>query len=237
MSEGIIVPAWVSYCGVLAPIASICLNLAPMTTILEIYRSNSVGEYPLLPYSSMFVNAFVWVVFGILQKEPRVWISNGVGMGLGLFYSLVFSHVCPKNKHNLPGKISHHLRISVIIVTGTFLVAVNLPLGISNRIIGMEGVLFCLILFASPLSVIKGVIRKRSARSIPLPFTIACFINCCFWSIVGLLDMKDFVIYFPNVLGVLFSIVQIWLKFLYGNKISKEKDSGLTLPLVNKEID
>ena len=61
-------PSFVKICGVLAPFTSIAVCLAPIPTINKIVRDRSVGNLPLLPYSSMFVNGFVWVVYGMCDS-------------------------------------------------------------------------------------------------------------------------------------------------------------------------
>ena len=73
-----------------------------------------------------------------------------------------------------------------------------------------------IILFASPLAAVSQVIATKSAESIPLPFTIASTINCSLWSIVGVLLMNDFNIYFPSIMGLLCALAQLFLKGIYG---------------------
>ena len=51
-------------CGKAAPIAAIFVFMAPIPTIRRVSEEKSVGNLPLLPYSSMISSAFVWVVYG-----------------------------------------------------------------------------------------------------------------------------------------------------------------------------
>ncbi len=64
------------------------------------------------------------------------------------------------------------------------------------------------------------MIETKSAASIPLPFTIASTINCSLWSIVGLLKLNDFNIYFPCMLGLGCAMLQLLLKGIYDDAIS-----------------
>jgi len=57
-------PAWVSACGKLAPMVSSGVFLSPVPTIQNIEKDRSIGTLPLLPYSSMCVNAFMWMTYG-----------------------------------------------------------------------------------------------------------------------------------------------------------------------------
>ena len=58
------VPLWVTFCGKAAPVASIVVFMAPIPTILKVSKDKSVGNLPLLPYSSMICSTFVWVLYG-----------------------------------------------------------------------------------------------------------------------------------------------------------------------------
>jgi len=61
-----VTPAWVLACGQAAPIVSSGVFLSPIPTVQNIMSEKSVGRLPLLPYSSMCVNAFMWMTYGML---------------------------------------------------------------------------------------------------------------------------------------------------------------------------
>mmetsp|Transcript_14685 Transcript_14685/g.20057 ORF Transcript_14685/g.20057 Transcript_14685/m.20057 type:complete len:243 (-) Transcript_14685:331-1059(-) len=216
------VPAWVSHCGTLAPLMAIGVFLAPIPTILQIARDGSVGGLPLLPYSSMIANAFVWVVYGLLKSESKIVTPNGIGLVLGIYYYKQFSRHVSASATNLPGTLSQHWNGLVMIISLVLLLATGLTKDMAAELIGKFGVLICMIMFASPLSAMKVVIETRSADSIPLPFTIACVVNCALWSVVGVLDMDDFNVYFPNLVGLSAGLAQLALKGLYGDRKSSQ---------------
>jgi len=222
-------PSFVKICGVLAPFTSIAVCLAPIPTINKIVRDRSVGSLPLLPYSSMFVNGFVWVVYGMLIHAPNVWLSNAVGMTLGLYYSRVFKLYCPQNARDLPGTISQHMQAASIMIVFTSLISMILPTKKASPIIGLEGVIICIILFASPLSALRKVVETKSSKSIPLPFTMAVLVNCICWIVYGTMDLKDPNIYAPNSLGLLFSLAQLLLKMIYRNDAGVDEQKEMEL--------
>lgn len=49
----------VEACGLAAPIASIFVSLSPFPTVQKILKDKSVGDLPLLPYSSLVANWYV----------------------------------------------------------------------------------------------------------------------------------------------------------------------------------
>ena len=212
---------FVNLCDTIAPYCGVICFLAPLPTINQISRDKTVGNLPLLPYSSMVSNSFVWVMYGLMRNLPSVWGSNMFGVILGAYYFTIFVQHCGPMASNLPGTVNQHLKGTGAIVLGNLCLAVS---GITNasELIGREGVLYCIILFASPLAALKHVITTKSAASIPLPFTVACFINCMAWFVVGWWKLMDFNIYFPNMLGLSCAVAQLGLKGVYGNRAAKE---------------
>lgn len=109
--------------------------------------------------------------------------------------------------------------------------SVMLPNHTAAPIIGNMGVAFCILMFASPLVAMKTVIQQKSAASIPLPMTLAS-IACCFsWAVTGLKKFHDPVVYVPNLIGLLFGLMQLTLKLVYGNgnNTSPAKEIGYAM--------
>jgi len=217
MANGAQSAGWVSACAQTAPAISSILFIAPMPTIQKIVATKSVGDLPLLPYSSMVANAFLWTMYGLLKSESKIILPNAFGFCMGLYYSLQFSRSCSKHASNLPGTVSQHKTGASLIIA--FAVLVTACLGRQNavKVIGKLGVVVCIVLFASPLAALKTVIQTKSAESIPLPFTLVCLLNCFLWSVAGLFEMKDFYVYFPNLLGFASAAVQLFLRIFYGS--------------------
>jgi len=218
-------PAWVTACGHLAPLMAIVVFLAPIPTMQQINREKTVGGKPLLPYSSMIANSLIYAVYGFLKSEPKMMAPNSVGLLLGSYYFTTFRRHVSIGAANLPGTASQHWNGLVIFIAFILLVATTLTKDLAVEFIGELGILICMIMFASPLSTMKVVIETKSADSIPLPFTIACVINCVMWSVMGVLDMNDFNVYFPNLVGLAAGLAQLVLKGLYGNGKSSDGEN------------
>ena len=211
-------------CGLAAPLALIAVFMAPFPTMLQIRRDRSVGDYPLLPYSSMIASTFVWVAYGILKAESKIWFPNSVGLAFGIVYFLNFMQYSPPKSSTLPGTVSQHmLGASAMIV-----LCLAMSAFAGAPMVGNLGVLLCVFMFGSPLAALKEVLQTRSAKAIPLPFTLASVLNCFLWSVTGLFDMHDYAIYVPNLLGLSFGLAQVALKLIFGTGPS-DKDN---LPLI-----
>lgn len=87
---------------------------------------------------------------------------------------------------------------------------------LTSQTVGRMAVCFCICLFASPLASLRTVVQQQSTSSIPVPFTVASILNCFLWTVSGLLDLHDMNVIIPNVLGLLFGLVQAGLISFYG---------------------
>jgi len=208
-------PAFVAACGQAAPIVSSGVFLSPVPTVQNIMADQDVGKLPLLPYSSMVVSAFLWTSYGLLKKDSKVWAPNAFGLFCGINYFYQFQKNCSVKAKDLPGTVSQHIQGTTAFIALACLLAATLSVEVASNLIGKLGVFVCVVLFASPLVALKTVIQTKSAKSIPLPFTLTCILNCFLWTVYGI-DVRDFNIFFPNFLGLLASLAQFGVILFYG---------------------
>lgn len=225
-------PKFVDVCSELAPYACCVVYMAPLPTVQQIRREKTVGSLPLLPYSSMAASSFIWTVYGYLKEEPRLWSCCLVGVTLASYYLLNYIPHSPKSSPTLPGSVAQHLQFIMFTIVASLYVMKWYPA--PDELIGLGGVLLSIAMFASPLSALKTVIQNKSAKSIPLPFTLASIFNCFLWSVTGIFQMKDACVWIPNVLGLACSLLQAFLKVLYGDGLKphvERRDSNSHLEL------
>ena len=158
--------------------------------------------------------------------EPKIWSCNAIGVGLAAYYCVQFARNLPKHKSlsvmdistpTLPGSVRQHTQGVAAVILGTLLLAIFKPFANTANLLGNIAVLFCIIMFASPLSVIKVVLETKSAKAIPLPFTLVSCVNCFMWSVFGFFEMRDINVYLPNLLGLTSGLVQVALKIIFGD--------------------
>lgn len=214
----------IQICTLMAPYATVVVYASPFPVIQQIRREKNVGQLPLLPYSSMAASSFIWTVYGFLKREPKVWSCCLVGFFLGTYYIQGFAAYAPKSSPHIPGAVSTHLHIVMITILLSLYISKWYPA--PDELIGLGAVLFSIAMFASPLSALKHVIATKSAKSIPLPFTMASLLNCFLWSIAGLFQMHDANLYVPNLLGLSFALAQLFLKIYYGDGTKEHNDSS-----------
>jgi len=203
----------VALCSQLAPISSIAMFLSPIPTIRIILKTGTVGDLPLLPYTSMVTSCFVWIVYGILKGEPLIYATNIVEFTLSVYYFVEFTNYAPSKSPTFPGSVYNHIRFTF----GIWGLALFAALFFSNRVVllGNLTVALTILTLASPLAAVKAVLESQSSESIPWPFTLAALFNCVLWTVVGIFELHDAYVYFPEVLGLVFGAVQVMLKLKY----------------------
>lgn len=185
----------------------------------------------------MIANCSLWFTYGVLTQEIKVWFTNLIGLCFGISYFLKFIKYAGSST-TLPGTVKQHFQTvsGIIVATSIWVFVCYLTVlqkgqwkAYSAELVGTTAVIFCLLMFASPLSALKTVLRTRSAESIPLPFTLATITNCFLWSVAGLGEFHDFNIYFPNLLGLAFGLIQVALKILFKSSPSTKAEDQIGL--------
>lgn len=203
--------------GRVAPFTSLVMIFSPLPTILQIQADESVGIYPLLPYTIMTASTFLWAIYGLKKHEPSVWFANIVGVVAGAYFVTQYIKYSPRSSPTIPGSITHHcIALLLVLCLGTILVLARNPL--ATEIVGISAVVLTVGTFASPLAAIKVVLETKSATAIPLPFTLAAIACCSCWTVFGVFIVNDHMIYVTNAVGLVFALAQLALKFRYPDR-------------------
>ena len=214
------------YC---APLSSILLCCSPIITIQHIICDEKIHHYPLLPYTIMLMNTTLWFVYGLLQNDTSLYITNGISIILAIYYwctyvRYVHTSSSSSLKAILPGTVNQHI-IAIVVTVLIVIVYSIVPYATKHsRWLGMLAMLSGIVLFASPLTTLQYVIENKCAKSIPLPFTIASWISCVLWTIYGVYVTHDLNVYVPGIFGCVLSSLQLVLKIYYREFFSEIQD-------------
>lgn len=209
------VPFWSG----LAPFASIALKLSPMPTMAKIRKQKSTGGLPLLPYSAITTLTFVLVIYGILVRDPRIMITHGIGHLISLTYLATFYSYCDRDGTSYPGTVGLHLRTGLGVMA--FVLGSCLLLGreAAASVAGLTTVVLSCLMYAGPLSALRGAVRRRSADDVPLPYAVASFVNAIAWTVYGFYGRNgDVMVWAPGCLGVWSALAQIAVNIRYGRR-------------------
>ena len=175
----------------------------------QVRKDGTTGMLPLLPYSSMAANGFIWIAYGALLSNPAIWLPNITSLVMGSYFVWQFHKYCPPGADWLPSTRSTHAAGVAAIVAGVAAVVGTLDAETAAKVVGYTGDAIVIAMFGGPLAAIKTVLKEKSTKSLPFAFTVATFINCSLWTVYGTMVLADPIIWFPNVLGLASACVQL----------------------------
>ncbi|KAJ8451111.1 hypothetical protein Cgig2_026920 [Carnegiea gigantea] len=221
---------------------SSCSCLQP--TFVAIWKKKGVEQYSAVPYITTFVNCMLWVLYGLPFVHPNsilVITINGAGCAIELFYLLIFI---------LYSHDKQRLRVVVIAILEVLLVGIIAATVLSlvhttkrrSSIVGFIAIVCNIMMYASPLSVMKMVITTKSVEYMPLSISVAAFANGVAWTVYAIHPLDPFIAA-PNGLGVLFATSQLILYAIYfkstkhqiATRKAKAGEVGLTEVVLDSE--
>jgi uncharacterized protein with PQ loop repeat len=180
-----------------------------------------IGDLNPLVFPFLCGNAFAWCAYSVAKRDPYVFGGNIFNAVLGLFYctSVIGLLECSRTRARLEG-----LLILLLFAEGvfSFVAAVIAPGSAASNdssttlveLLGMQGLVLVMTLFASPLSTVASVVSARNSASISRPFCAVQTANCATWLVYGLLVGDNFVAA-PNAFGLITAILQGLLIILF----------------------
>ncbi|CAN4099323.1 unnamed protein product [Withania somnifera] len=193
-------------------VIQILLYVVCRPTFLKIVKAKSVMEFKPDPYVATILNCAVWVFYGMPFVHPDsllVVTINGFGLGIELIYVSIFFIFSDWSKRR---KIIIALIIEVIFMAILIVVTLTFLHGTKNRsmLIGIIAIVFNVIMYTSPLTVMKKVITTKSVKYMPFYLSLANFANGLVWTSYALFKFDPYIL-IPNGLGSLSGLVQLIL--------------------------
>jgi solute carrier family 50 protein (sugar transporter) len=139
---------------------------------------------------------------------------NGTGAVIESIYVIIFLIYAPKKeKAKVLGLLTFIISIfSVVVFVSLFALHGNTR----KLFCGLAATIFSIIMYASPLSIMRLVIKSKSVEYMPFFLSLFVFLCGTSWFVYGLLG-KDPFIAVPNGFGCGLGTVQLILYFIYRN--------------------
>merc|ERR1719336_1047917 len=93
--------------------------------------------------------------------------------------------------------MTKYVQISFAVITMLFLFTFFSDPTFCVNTLGLIGSLSAILLMASPLAVMKAVVRDQTSIYLPIPTVVTTFINALTWLLYGIV-VGDAFIWFPN---------------------------------------
>ncbi|KAJ0482616.1 putative SWEET sugar transporter [Helianthus annuus] len=198
--------------GVIGNIISITLFLSVVPTFYRIWKKGSVEQYSPIPYLASFFNCGLWVLYGMPFVQPHsllVATTNGAGVVIEFGYLVIFLMYSDPKKRV---RVALIMLLEILVVGGLILLVLTLVHTTKKRssIVGSISIAANVLMYASPLSVMRLVITTRSVEYMPFLLSLFCFCNGLCWFLYALLPFDPFVAV-PNGIGAVLGILQLIL--------------------------
>ncbi|KAH1083681.1 hypothetical protein J1N35_023442 [Gossypium stocksii] len=207
--------------GIIGNIISILVFASPIKTFWWVVKKKSTENYKGVPYITTFLSTSLWTFYGIMNPDGLLVVTvNGAGAIFQLIYVILFLLYAPKDKKVKTAKLVAILDVGFL---GAVIVVTLLAFHGTMRLtfVGIICAGLTIGMYASPLSVMRTVIKTKSVEYMPFLLSFFLFLNAGVWSAYALL-VKDIYIGVPNAIGFILGSAQLILYLMYNNKKSAE---------------
>ncbi|XP_073135536.1 bidirectional sugar transporter SWEET1-like isoform X2 [Henckelia pumila] len=182
--------------GVFGNVTGLFLFLSPLVTFKRIVAKRSTEQFSGVPYVLSLLNCLLAAWYGLpFISENNILLTaiNGTGAVIESIYVLIFLVFAPKKeKANILGLLLCILVVFSTVALISFFAFDHRPKTRKN-LCGFVGTIFSIAMYASPLSVMRMVIKTKSVEYMPFLLSLFVFLSGTFWFIYALLGKDMFV--------------------------------------------
>ncbi|TKY60750.1 Bidirectional sugar transporter SWEET4 [Spatholobus suberectus] len=158
----------------------------------------------------------VWTLYGLPMVQPHsilVVTINGSGCVIELIFVTIFLIYSDRRKRL---KVLLLLSLELVFITTLTFITLNMVHTFKKRskIVGTTCIIFNIMMYASPLTIMKLVITTKSVEYMPFYISLASFGNGVAWTTYALIRF-DLFITIPNAIGTTFALAQLILYATY----------------------
>ncbi|CAA2961714.1 bidirectional sugar transporter SWEET1-like [Olea europaea var. sylvestris] len=225
--------------GIFGNAFALFLFLAPLITFKRIIKKRSTEEFSGIPYVMTMLNCLLSAWYGMPFVSPNnllVSTINGTGAAIESVYVLIFLIFASKKEK---GKILGLLTLILSVFAVVAFVSLFALHGKHRKLFcGIAATVFSIVMYGSPLTIIRLVIKTKSVEFMPFFLSLFVFLCGTSWFVFGLLGKDPFVA-IPNGFGSGLGTVQLILYAIYHNNKGETKkpraDESLKMELSNGE--
>ncbi|GLU20771.1 hypothetical protein SLE2022_369530 [Rubroshorea leprosula] len=226
---------WLFVFGVLGNISSFVVFLAPIPTFYRIWKKKSTEGFQSLPYLTALFSAMLWIYYALLKSDAFLLITvNAFGCVVETIYIAFYITYAPRKARMLTLKLLlllHFMGFCSILLLSHFLTK-----GFTRiQVLGWICMVFSLIVFVAPLSIMRLVIRTKSVEYMPFNLSLFLTVSAVMWLFYGIF-LKDLYVTIPNIPGVVFGLLQMLLYAVYRKKSKMLEAANVQSPQQSIDI-
>ncbi|XP_038984247.1 bidirectional sugar transporter SWEET1a-like [Phoenix dactylifera] len=203
--------------GIFGNATALFLFLSPIVTFRRIIKKKLIEDFSGVPYNMTLLNCLLSAWYGLPFVSPNnilVSTINGAGAVIEAVYVVVFIIYAPQKVRS---KMLGLFALVVAVFAAVALVSLLILHGQTRRLFcGFAAAIFSFCMYASPLSVMRLVIRTKSVEFMPFFLSLFVFLCGTSWFIFGLLG-HDLFLVVPNGCGSALGAMQLILYAIYRN--------------------
>ncbi|PON99705.1 SWEET sugar transporter [Trema orientale] len=207
--------------GVFGNAFALFLFLAPTITFRRILKNKSTEQFSGIPYVMTLLNCLLSAWYGLPFVSPNnilVSTINGTGAAIESIYVLAFIIFAPKReKAKILGLFAFVLTVFATVALVSFFALDHKP---RKLFCGLAATIFSIIMYASPLSIMRTVIKTKSVEFMPFFLSLFVFLCGTSWFMLWKTSRFPFV---PNGFGCGLGATQLILYFIYRDKGTSKK--------------
>ncbi|XP_028781601.1 bidirectional sugar transporter SWEET1-like [Neltuma alba] len=201
--------------GIFGNAFALLLFLSPAITFSRIIKNRSTENFSGIPYVMTLLNCLLSAWYGLPFVSPNnllVSTINGFGTGIEIIYVLIFITLAPKKERfKIIGLLTFVLIVFLLVVVVSLFVLHHYP---RKLFCGLLASIFSIIMYSSPLSIMRLVIRTKSVEFMPFFLSLFMFLCAVSFFAFGLLGRDPFVAA-PNGVGTALGAMQLILYSVY----------------------
>ncbi|XP_068652712.1 bidirectional sugar transporter SWEET6b-like [Aristolochia californica] len=200
--------------GIIGNVMAIILFLSPAPTFYKIWKKRSTEKFKADPYLATVLNCTLWVFYGLPLVHPNnllVVTSNCAGFALEAIFLIIYFTFANKKQRR---RVALALLIEVAFVAAVISLVLSLAHThkLRTRIVGIICMIINCAMYASPLTIMRIVMKTKSVKYMPFYLSLAGFLTSVCWAAYALIEFDLFIV-IPNGAGVVLGIIQL---ILYG---------------------
>ncbi|KAL3833167.1 hypothetical protein ACJIZ3_007903 [Penstemon smallii] len=215
--------------GIIGNVISFALFISPAPTFKRILEKRTTEEFHPYTYLACMMNCMFWVLYGLPIVHPDstlVITINGIGLFLEFIYLTIFFAFTNK-------KTNKRIIVTGVLVELVALAAVAFMTLLCfnthekrSMFVGIVCVVFGIIMYGSPLTILKQVMKTKSVEYLPFWICLAGFLNGITWFTYANLKVFDLYIAIGNGIGGLLGAIQL-IVYAYYRKQNVDYDVKL----------
>eukprot|EP00729_Bicosta_minor_P001336 gene1336-22980_t len=162
---------------------------------------NRKNPPPHLGFTSMLVGSFIWGSYGLSLGAPAMWVPNATGLAVAIVTVFAINDAEPLDPNVLLVMAAIGTTVAFLQlfygVVGLDKATANAATGYIGNVVGI--VMMCSSAVTWPTMASTG---DASALEAQAGMVFAGFANAMAWTALGMLKLRDPLVWLPNILGV-----------------------------------